>query len=186
ESVNVELQSRNTSSLLWWMKRMLSTRKKDKVFGGGDMKFVQTENSKVLAFTRTYEDEGVLAVASLSRYPQAAVVDMEHFIGYVPVELISRNHFPAVKEDAPYFFTLDAYSCQTFLLEKDHAEMENDQRLQTIELKKWRDIIEQPAIEALENKILANYIMSLRWFGGKGRGIEQDRNSVVKGKSAIQ
>ena len=28
ESVNVELQSRNTSSLLWWTKRMISTRKK--------------------------------------------------------------------------------------------------------------------------------------------------------------
>lgn len=175
ESVNVELQSRNTSSLLWWMKRMISTRKKYKVFGRGDMKFVQTENSKVLSFIRRYEDEVVLVVANLSRYPQAAELDLEEFKGYVPVELISRNHFPAVKEDAGYFFTLDAYSCQTFLLEKDHAEMENDQRLQTIELKKWRDIVEQPAIEALENKILANYIMRLRWFGGKGRGLEHIR-----------
>jgi maltose alpha-D-glucosyltransferase/alpha-amylase len=172
ESVNVELQSRNTSSLLWWMKRMISTRKKYKAFGRGDMKFIQSENSKVLSFTRTYEDEVMLIVANLSRYTQAAEIDLEAFKGYVPVELISRNRFPAIKEEVPYFFTLDAYSCQTFLLEKVEVEVESDQQLQTINLKEWNDILSRPVLEALENKVLANYIMRLRWFGGKARVME--------------
>src|SRR3978361_1049820 len=45
ESVNVELQSRNTSSLLWWMKRVISTRKKYKALSRGDMKFISSENA---------------------------------------------------------------------------------------------------------------------------------------------
>jgi maltose alpha-D-glucosyltransferase/alpha-amylase len=106
ENVNVELQSRNTSSLLWWMKRMLSTRKKYKAFGRGAMKFIDTENAKVLAFTREYENEVILVVANLSRYPQPAELDLESYKGYVPVELLSRNKFPVVKEDKPYFFSL--------------------------------------------------------------------------------
>src|SRR5690606_20724405 len=68
ETVNVEMQSRNTSSLLWWMRRMIHTRKKHRAFSRGDMKFVNTENSKLLAFTRTCETETMLVVANLSRF----------------------------------------------------------------------------------------------------------------------
>uniref|UniRef100_UPI003F708480 maltose alpha-D-glucosyltransferase n=1 Tax=Dyadobacter sp. TaxID=1914288 RepID=UPI003F708480 len=46
EAVNVELQSRNSSSLLWWMKRAISTRKKYKAFSRGDIQFLNSENSK--------------------------------------------------------------------------------------------------------------------------------------------
>jgi maltose alpha-D-glucosyltransferase/alpha-amylase len=181
EGVNVELQSRNTSSLLWWMKRMISTRKKYKAFGRGDMKFVESENSKVLAFTRSYGDEILLVVANLSRYPQAAQLDLENFKGFIPVELLSRNKFPVIKEDVPYFFTLDGYSSQTFMLEKVHPEMENTDRLQVIELSKWKNILDRPVLERLETDILPEYIMRLRWFGGKGRGMERVRiiNSAI-------
>jgi maltose alpha-D-glucosyltransferase / alpha-amylase len=175
ESVNVELQSRNTSSLLWWMKRMISTRKKYKAFGRGDMKFIESENAKVLAFTRTYEDQVMLVVANLSRYSQAAELDLEAYKGYVPVELLSRNRFPIVKEDIPYFFTLDSYASQTFLLEKVHPEMDNDQRLRVIELQKWKDLLNREVLEELETQVLPNYMMRLRWFGGKGRGLENVR-----------
>jgi maltose alpha-D-glucosyltransferase/alpha-amylase len=177
ESVNVELQSGNTSSLLWWMKRMISTRKKFRAFGRGDMKFIDSENAKVLAFTRTYGEEVMLVVANLSRYAQAAELELDAYKGFVPVEILSRNRFPAVKDSQAYFFTLDAYACQTFLLEQAHPEMENDQRLRTIELKKWKGLLERPVLEELENKILPNYLTKLRWFGGKARGLE--RVSIV-------
>jgi maltose alpha-D-glucosyltransferase/alpha-amylase len=182
EAVNVELQSRNTSSLLWWMKRMLSTRKKYKAFGRGTMKFIDTENAKVLAFTREYENEVVLVVANLSRYPQPAELDLENYKGYVPVELLSRNKFPAVKEDKPYFFTLDAYASQLYLLEKAHPEMDNEQRLKVIELAKWKNILDRNILNELENQVLPQYMMQLRWFGGKGRGVENMRivnNAVI-------
>jgi maltose alpha-D-glucosyltransferase/alpha-amylase len=182
ENVNVELQSRNTSSLLWWMKRMLSTRKKYKAFGRGAMKFIDTENAKVLAFTREYENEVILVVANLSRYPQPAELDLESYKGYVPVELLSRNKFPVVKEDKPYFFTLDAYASQLYLLEKAHPEMDNEQRLKVIELDKWKNILDRNVLNELENQVLPKYMMQLRWFGGKGRGVENIRvvnNAVI-------
>jgi maltose alpha-D-glucosyltransferase/alpha-amylase len=177
ESVNVEIQSRNTSSLLWWMKRMISTRKKYKAFSRGDMKFIGSENAKVLAFTRCYEDQTMLIVANLSRYAQAAELALGEYKGFVPTELLSRNKFPAVKEDVPYFFTLDPYSCQTFLLEKVHPEMDNTERLEVIALGKWKDLLEKPALETLETQVLPNYLAHLRWFGGKARGLENIRIS---------
>jgi maltose alpha-D-glucosyltransferase/alpha-amylase len=176
ESVNVDLQSKNTSSLLWWMKRMISTRKKYKAFGRGDMKFIHSENSKVLVFTRTYLDQTMLVVANLSRFAQAAELELAQYKGSVPVEILSHNRFPSIKEDVPYFFTLDSYACQIFILEKAHPEMENDQRLSTIVLNKWKDLLNNKEVVAnLENDILPNYMAHLRWFGGKARGMERLR-----------
>src|SRR3954470_1849085 len=62
EAVNVEMQRRNTSSLFWFMKRMIATRKKFRSFSRGDMKFIHVDNPKILAFTRTYEDETLLII----------------------------------------------------------------------------------------------------------------------------
>jgi maltose alpha-D-glucosyltransferase/alpha-amylase len=172
ESVNVELQSKNSSSLLWWMKRIISTRKKYKAFGRGDMKFVQSENAKVLAFTRTYEDQTMLVIANLSRFAQVAELDLDDYKGYVPVEILSRNRFPIVREDTPYFFTLGSYTTQSFIMEKVHQTLDEEYELHTLTLSKWKDLLKREVLEKLENEILPNYMMRLRWFGGKGRGME--------------
>lgn len=172
ESVNVELQSRNTSSLLWWTKRVIATRKKYKAFSRGDMKFIQSENSKILAFTRTYEDQTMLVIVNLSRYSQPVELELSAYKGYIPVEILSRNNFPEIKADSLYFLNLPAYGSQAFVLEQAHPEMENEQRLQTITLQSWKDLLDRKVLEQLENKILPNYLMRLRWFGGKARGLE--------------
>src|SRR5215218_4015244 len=39
EAVNVEAQQNNTNSLLWWMKRLITLRKRYKAFGRGSMEF---------------------------------------------------------------------------------------------------------------------------------------------------
>jgi maltose alpha-D-glucosyltransferase/alpha-amylase len=175
ESVNVDLQSRNSSSLLWWMKRVISTRKKYKAFSRGDMKFVQSENSKVLAFTRTYEDQTMLVINNLSRFTQAVELELSAYKGYVPIEILSRNRFPAIKEEAPYFFTLSSYGSLAFVLEKATSELENSYDLQTIKLAKWKDLMSKEVTEVLENSVLPNYMTRLRWFGGKARGMESVR-----------
>jgi maltose alpha-D-glucosyltransferase/alpha-amylase len=46
ESVNVEMQRRNTSSLLWFMKRIINMRKNFKAFSRGDLKFIYGGQSK--------------------------------------------------------------------------------------------------------------------------------------------
>lgn len=172
-SVNVELQERNTSSLLWWMKRIIDMRKKHKAFSRGDMKFIDSENAKVLSFTRTYEDETILVVANLSRYSQAVELDLDDYKGFVPVEIFSRNSFPVVKDDNPYFLTLGAYSCQCFKLQREHSGLLKEQTSRVLELQSWKDLTDEAALAELENSILPSYLMKMRWFGGKGRGVER-------------
>jgi len=172
ESVNVEMQSRNTSSLLWWTKRLINTRKKYKAFSRGDMKFINAENPKILAFTRTYEDETMLVIVNLSRYIQPVELDLHDYQGYQPVEVFSKNKFPSVKSDTPYFFTLGPHDCQWFQLQKTSAAQGEAKYLPVIELKKWSELLEKHSVDYLENYIIPEYLMQVRWFGGKGRMIQ--------------
>jgi maltose alpha-D-glucosyltransferase/alpha-amylase len=172
ESINVDIQKQNTSSLLWWMKRIINKRKQYKAFGRGDMKFVATENSKILAFTRTYEEQTMLVIVNLSRYTQPAELDLSGFAGYQPVEVFSRNKFPLVKEHTHYFFTLSSYDCEWFVLEKVNQLLEDENILPNINLSHWEEIISRQKLEELETRILPGYMSKLRWFGGKGKTVE--------------
>src|SRR5882762_6967949 len=104
EAVNVETQRANTSSLFWYMKRLISVRKKFRTFGRGNLKFMPVENPKVLAFARTYGEETLLIVVNLSKFSQAAEVDLLPYKGYVPVDIFSSNRFPVIRDDGQYFF----------------------------------------------------------------------------------
>lgn len=172
ESLNVELQSQSTSSLLWWMKRTINKRKQYKAFSRGDMKFLHSDNPKILAFTRTYEDETMLVVVNLSRYTQPAELDLDKFHGYIPSEVFSRNKFPSIKESVPYFLTLGAHECLWFLLQKAKHRIDETKSLPLIKLQQWEDITRQKSFDLLEHGILENYFSGMRWFGGKGRSVE--------------
>ena len=173
EAVNVEIQSRNTSSLLWWMKRIINKRQQYKAFSRGDMKFISSENPKILAFTRTYKDQTMLVVVNLSRYTQPAELDLSFFHGYTPIEVFSKNKFPGIKKEKGYFVTLAGHNCEWFVLEKEKSMLTEKKNLPTIELKAWEDILKKTILEELENNILNEYLCRLRWFGGKGRTIER-------------
>ncbi|GAA4330688.1 maltose alpha-D-glucosyltransferase [Flaviaesturariibacter amylovorans] len=171
ESVNVEMQRRNTSSLFWFMKRLISLRLSFKAFSRGDMKFINVENPKVLAFTRTFEDETLLVVVNLSKYAQPAEVDLRGFKGYQPVELFSRNRFPAVREDSPYFFTMGPHSFQWFQLQKVRSAAEEERSIPTLEARGEEDLMSPFVRTQLEQDILPAYIYSRPWFAGKQRTV---------------
>jgi maltose alpha-D-glucosyltransferase/alpha-amylase len=175
ESVNVEVQNWNTSSLFWWTKRIIYKRKQYKAFGRGDLKFITSENSKILAFTRTFEEQTMLVIVNLSRYTQPAELDLSAYAGYKPIEVFSKNKFPSIKEGNPYFFTLSAYNCEWFILEKIKTPSNGPESLKRIRLTAWDDLVQQTTLEMLEEKILPDYLIKLRWFGGKGRIIESIR-----------
>lgn len=185
EAVNVETQRRNTSSLLWWMKRVINMRKRYKAFGRGDLTFVNAENPKVMAFIRSYDDETILVVVNLSRFTQAAELDLGQYKGYVPLELFSKNKFPEIKEDAPYFFTLSPHAYHWFLLQKAHKQNEDNEQLPFIKLNKWDDLFDSQTEFKLENEVLPRYMLASRWFGGKARTIQTmeiaDKTEVVFG-----
>ena len=175
ESVNVEMQSRSTSSLLWWTKRILNKRKQYKSLSRGNMKFIASENAKILAFTRTYEEETMLVLVNLSRYTQPVELDLQEYTGFVPVEVFSRNRFPVIKDSNPYFYTLGAHDCQWFILEKVHPELEQTKTLPLIEIDSWDNLFTRKVVERLENSILYAYMKRMRWFGGKSRIVENIR-----------
>lgn len=171
ESINVETQLRNPSSLLWFMKRMITMRKKYKAFSRGDMKFINVENPKVLAFTRTYEEETILVVVNLSRYSQPAELDLTEYKGFIPVEVFSKNKFPPVSDAHPYFFTLDYYACQWFVLKKTQTASAVNEQLPLILADRWEDLVESDVLEEFGNTILPDYLQRTPWFIGKNRSI---------------
>ena len=153
EAVNVEIQSSNTSSLLWWIKRLLNKRKQYKSLSRGNMKFVSSENPKILAFTRTYEDETMLIVVNLSRYTQPVELDLGEFGGYNPVEVFSKNKFPVVKGDSPYFITLGGHDCQWFIMEQSQTLLSEKHILPQLELQSWDDLVQKSVISRVDRAV---------------------------------
>ncbi|GAA4469638.1 maltose alpha-D-glucosyltransferase [Nemorincola caseinilytica] len=172
EYVNVEIENRNTTSLLWFMKRLINTRKKYKAFSRGDMKFISSENAKVLAFTRTYEDETILIVVNLSRFAQPVELDLAEYRDHTLKEIFSGNRFPAIKGDAPYFFTLSQYECLWFVVEKNKQAPVRSQDLFTLHVNDRMEITEPAVAEDMAQYVLPAYMANMRWFGGKARTIQ--------------
>lgn len=174
EAVNVENQNKNPNSLLWWMKRVISMRKRYKAFSRGTIKFLNSSNSKVLAFLRTHEEETILVITNLSRFSEAAELELEGFEHRIPVELFSQNKFPVIKND-PYLFTIGPHGFYWFLLEKPEVEIEqiSEDLPVAMEAKNWEEVFVAKQRQLLEDKLLVKYIRKCRWFGGKARVIQK-------------
>ena len=171
ESVNVETQQRNPSSLYWFMRHRMDMRKKHKAFSRGDMKFIQSENPKILAFTRSYEEETILIVVNLSRYTQPVELDLEKYLGYTPMEVFSKNKFPAIKEDGSYFLTMGPHDHHWFLLEKVAAEFDDTAAMPGLDINRLQELLENPVLEMFTMKILPKYISKVRWYDKKDRAV---------------
>jgi maltose alpha-D-glucosyltransferase/alpha-amylase len=115
QAVNVEAQQRIPGSLLNWMKRMIGVRKQYPVFGRGTLEFLNPENRRVLAYLREHDGVTVLCVANLSRFAQYVELDLSHYAGRVPVELIGRVSFPPIGE-LTYLLTLGPHGFYWFEL----------------------------------------------------------------------
>jgi maltose alpha-D-glucosyltransferase/alpha-amylase len=117
QSVNVETQNRNPTSLLNWMRRALRVRRQYKAFGRGSFKWVDEPNEKIVAFIRSYCEEHVLMVVNLASTPQVASLDLSAFAGATPIELFGNSSFPAITEQR-YHLTLAARGYFWLRLEK--------------------------------------------------------------------
>lgn len=171
ESINVETQQMISSSLLWWMKRIIGMRRKFKAFGRGDIQFLSPSNSKILAFTRSFEDEKILVLANLSRFSQPAELDLEEFKGYTPVEVFSHNKFPEITE-RPYLFTLSPYGYYWFVLEEERERVKGESKIPVLKVDKWSNLLKNRTLQKLSAKILPPYLHNRRWFESGGRFIQ--------------
>ncbi|HUM96057.1 MAG TPA: maltose alpha-D-glucosyltransferase [Candidatus Competibacter sp.] len=189
EAVNVEAQQREPASLLNWMKRLIAVRRSSRVFGRGRLTVLLPGNRKILAYLREYEDEIVLCVANLSRSAQPVELDLGAHKGLVPVELLGQTAFPPIN-DVPYLLTLHRYGFYWFRLSQTAAPAWHEDKRAGRELpvlvlfQGWNsffpDLVELRRREMaaglhkrLVRQILPEFLLTQRWFAGKGGRIEQ-------------
>ena len=190
QAVNVEAQLRSSTSLLNWTRRVIAMRSQFKAFGRGALTFLRPGNRKVLAFLREYHGESLLCVANLSRHPQAVELDLHHFEGRVPVEVMGSISFPPIGK-LPYMLTLASHGYFAFRLATDApAPQWHEQRLPLTQLpimvlaESWRSyfaatgagrdlrkLIRNLTPERLREQILLPYLRNRRWFAAKGRRV---------------
>ncbi|HYH00377.1 MAG TPA: maltose alpha-D-glucosyltransferase [Terriglobales bacterium] len=176
EAVNVEAQQNNSHSLLWWMKRMIAQRKQFKAFGRGSLEFLYPSNRKVLAFVRQYDDEKILVVANLSRFTQAAELDLSKHQGLVPVEVFGRNRFPSVGEQ-PYFMSLGPYAFYWFHLQPQQSTLDSisvsadRERIPVLTVDTLDGI--SPATRSAITRLTTPRLKARPWFLAKNRTIRQ-------------
>jgi maltose alpha-D-glucosyltransferase/alpha-amylase len=190
EAVNVEAQTRDRSSLLNWMKRMLQVRKQSQAFGRGTMKFIRPGNRKILVYLREHGDDTILCVANLARSAQPVELDLAPYKGTVPIELLGRTPFPPVG-DLPYLLTLPGYGFYWFKLSREvEAPAWHEERLPRDDLpvmvlidgwnsfrpervKSWRAGVATKLRTEAEHRVLPRYVAAQRWFAAKGSSIKR-------------
>jgi maltose alpha-D-glucosyltransferase/alpha-amylase len=192
EAVNVEAQSRNPSSLLNWTKRLIAVRKNYQAFGRGRIKLLKPGNRKIFAYLLEWNEEIMLCVVNLSRTAQPVELDLSAFKGRVPVELLGHSAFPPIG-GLPYLLTLKGYGYYGFRLATDvevpywHEERLVRDELPTLVLTEgWltfavartnaslvQKVIADTAIDRLQNRVLAPFLETKRWFAAKGHPIQR-------------
>jgi maltose alpha-D-glucosyltransferase/alpha-amylase len=175
ESVNVEAQQDNPHSLLWWMKHVIEQRKQFKAFGRGTLEFLRPSNRKVLAYYRRYQNETILVVANLSRFPQHVELDLTGSKGMTPVEIFGRTEFPAIG-DQPYLLTLGALNFYWLSLESRQVRQESvpsessQPSLPLVSVNSFEEVFQGRSLAVLL-RMLPDFLKTRRWFLGKNRVI---------------
>jgi maltose alpha-D-glucosyltransferase/alpha-amylase len=176
ESINVESQSANPSSLLWWMKRLVTLRKNNPVLGRGDIKFLSPSNSKILAFLRRDESQSVLVVANLSRFCQPVELDLADFKGSTPVEMFGHVHFPAIGESGKYTLALGPHSFYYLALEPATQAAADAPAVTEAKLNISGDtLLDDDRFERLLEARLPKILPTRRWFVSKARTVRSTR-----------
>ncbi len=126
QSVNVEAELENASSLLHWTRRMIHARRGHPAFGLGTFTDLGGTNATVLSYAREHETadgtDVIVCVNNLSRFAQPVELDLRRFEGMVPIELLGGVTFPAIGE-LPYLLTLGGYGFYWFRLVQPTEEV---------------------------------------------------------------
>jgi maltose alpha-D-glucosyltransferase/alpha-amylase len=115
QAVNVESQRRTDHSLLHWMRRLIRVRRSSPAFSRGSIAFLNPTNHRVLAYTRSLDNQTLLVVNNLSSTAQVVELDLRALAGAIPIEMFGHSLFPRIGE-LPYMLTLGPYSFYWFRL----------------------------------------------------------------------
>jgi maltose alpha-D-glucosyltransferase/alpha-amylase len=190
EAVNVEAQSRDRSSLLNWMKRLLQVRGSSQAFGRGTLRFIRPGNRRVLVYLREYGADTILCVANLARSAQPVELDLADHRGTVPIELLGRAAFPPIGE-LPYLLTLPGYAFYWFRLSREaeappwHDERAAREDLPVLVLIEgwssffpervapWRANLASALRAQLEGRVVPGFLATQRWAAPAGVALGQ-------------
>ncbi len=163
-TVNVENRESTQTSFLWWMRRVINKRKKYTAFGRGNIKFVNTNNPKILAFIREYKEEAILIMVNLSRYSQYVELDLHDYAGCTPTEVFSRNDFPIIT-DEPWPFAMQFKNYFWFELRKVEKDIDK-QKIQRgkldIDSSQWASM--KTPLQSKIKDLLNDYIIRNKWI----------------------
>jgi len=109
QSVNVEAQEQDISSLLYWTRAIINVRRQTKVFSRGAIEFFEPANKKILAYVRSFEGKTILCVFNLAKTAQSVDLDLSAYRGFTPVELMGESRFNRISE-WPYVLTFAPHS----------------------------------------------------------------------------
>jgi maltose alpha-D-glucosyltransferase / alpha-amylase len=190
EAVNVEAQSRDRSSLLNWMKRLLQVRRSTQAFGRGTLRFIRPGNRRVLVYLREHGADTILCVANLARSAQPVELDLADHKGAVPIEMLGRAAFPPIGE-LPYLLTLPGYAFYWFRLSREaeappwHDERAAREDLPVLVLIEgwssffaervapWRANLVSALRAQLEGRVVPGFLATQRWAAPAGVALGQ-------------
>ena len=114
-AVNVESQERQPYSLLKWMRRVMKVRNEQQTFGRGTIEFVETRNSRILAYIRRHGESRILVVANLAGTSQSVELLLGRYSGSLPIEMLGGIPFRRIGA-TPYSLSFAPYGFYWFAL----------------------------------------------------------------------
>ncbi len=174
-SVNVETQQMNSSSLLWWMKRVIATRRRFSAFSRGELEVISGTNHRVFAYIRRDEEESILVVVNFSRHTQVTELELPAYGGYVPEEVFSQTQFPTIRDDH-YTVTIGGNDFYWLLLKPASDDYGDQKTPHTITCtpRDWSALTENLRT-TLERSVLIPFVRRSRWFREKTAKIRKIR-----------
>ncbi len=176
EAVNVAMQEGNLTSLVWWVKNVVSMRKRLGVFGKGNLKFIESSNAKVLSFVRCMDSQRIIIVANLSQFSQATVLDLSDYKNCEVTEAFSQNKFMNVG-DGEYPITIGPYGYFWFQVDDQEKKIAGSGGTELLLFKSsssWEKVFSRyEEVRELERKIFPSFMKKCRWFGGKAKPISK-------------
>jgi maltose alpha-D-glucosyltransferase/alpha-amylase len=173
QSINVEAQQEDSSSLLNWMRNMIALRKLFQVFGRGTMEILHPDNRKILAYLRCYGEDRILCVANLSRFAQPVELDLSRYAGMSPTEMLGYVEFPKIGR-TPYTLTLGPYGFLWFELHGKPESAVAGASAENVEptlvlppSDPWESLFQNESKTAWVTHALQDFLPQQRWFGRK-------------------
>ena len=108
QRVNVAAQRADPDSLWHTLRRMIAVRKQQRAFGQGACEFLPVENRAALAVVRTFAEETILAIHSLSPAEQHISLDLRRWSGARVHDLLAARTLREVTPD-PHPLALPPY-----------------------------------------------------------------------------